>query len=137
MEGPLSIVVAGATRRSSGDLKTKALALEPQSGCVRQPGVDASSTLVTHALISNRNAVGSFSLGLRFALPVLRRTKAPQRRFRLRGGVIISMLALLLSGWLLANSTWYEAVTTAIVAAAGLVIYLGYRVTVRLRGFAA
>jgi amino acid transporter len=71
------------------------------------------------------------------ALPVLRRTKAPQPRFRLRGGVIISMLALLLSGWLLANSTWYEAVTTAIVAAAGLVIYLGYRVTVRLRGFAA
>jgi amino acid transporter len=61
------------------------------------------------------------------ALPVLRRNGAPAALFRLRGGVIISSLALLLAGWLLANSTWREAVTTAIVAAAGLLIYLGYR----------
>ena len=61
------------------------------------------------------------------ALPVLRRNGAPAPLFRLRGGVIISILALLLAGWLLANSTWKEAVTTAIVAAAGLLIYFGYR----------
>jgi len=61
------------------------------------------------------------------ALPVLRRNGAPAPLFRLRGGVIISILALLLAGWLLANSTWKEAVTTAIVAATGLLIYLGYR----------
>lgn len=62
------------------------------------------------------------------ALPVLRRSAStPAPLFRLRGGVVISILALLLAGWLLANSTWKEAVTTAIVAAAGLLIYMGYR----------
>ena len=61
------------------------------------------------------------------ALPVLRRKGAAAPRFRLRGGVIISGLALLLAGWLLANSTRKEALTTAIVAVAGLVIYFGYR----------
>jgi len=61
------------------------------------------------------------------ALPVLRHGTAPVPLFRLRGGVIISCLALLLAGWLLANSTWKEAVTTAIVAAVGLLICLGYR----------
>ena len=61
------------------------------------------------------------------ALPVLRRNGAPTAVFRLRGGVVISIMALLLAGWLLANSTSKEAVQTAIVAAAGLLIYLGYR----------
>ena len=63
------------------------------------------------------------------ALPVLRRTSASPALFRLRGGVIISILSLLLAGWLLANSTRKEAVTTAIVAAAGLLVYLGYRIS--------
>lgn len=62
------------------------------------------------------------------ALPVLRRNGAPAALFRLPGGVIISLLALLLAGWLLVNSTLKEAVTTAIVAEAGLLIYLGYRI---------
>ena len=63
------------------------------------------------------------------ALPVLRKTSASPALFRLRGGVIISILSLLLAGWLLANSTRKEAVTTAIVAAAGLLVYLGYRIS--------
>jgi amino acid transporter len=62
------------------------------------------------------------------SLPVLRhRSDAPAAAFRLRGGTTIAILSLLLAAWLLANSTWKEAVTTAIVAAAGLLIYLGYR----------
>lgn len=62
------------------------------------------------------------------ALPVLRRrSDAPAAAFRLPGGTAIAILSLLLAGWLLANSTWQEAVTTAIAAAAGLLIYLGYR----------
>ncbi len=61
------------------------------------------------------------------ALPVLRRTNAPPALFRLRGGTVISVLALLLSGWLLLNSTIREAITAAIVAGVGLLIYLGYR----------
>jgi amino acid transporter len=61
------------------------------------------------------------------ALPILRRTNAPAALFRLRGGVVISVLALLLSGWLLLNSTLKEAITAAIVALVGILLYLGYR----------
>jgi amino acid transporter len=62
------------------------------------------------------------------ALPVLRhRSDAPEAAFRLPGGTAIAILSLVLAGWLLANSTWQEAVTAAIVAAAGLLIYLGYQ----------
>jgi len=61
------------------------------------------------------------------ALPVLRRTKAPAALFRLRGGTVISILALLLALWLLAHSTLREAITAAAAAVVGLVIYLTYR----------
>ncbi len=62
------------------------------------------------------------------ALPVLRRkADAPAAHFRLRGGTVIAIAALILAGWLLANSTLYEAVATTIAAAVGFVIYLGYR----------
>jgi APA family basic amino acid/polyamine antiporter len=61
------------------------------------------------------------------ALPLLRRTNAPAALFRLRGGIVISVLALLLSVWLLLNSTLKEAITAAIVALVGLLLYLGYR----------
>jgi hypothetical protein len=40
---------------------------------------------------------------------------------------LIAALSLILIVWLLANSTWQEAKTAAIVAAFGLVIYLSYR----------
>ena len=61
------------------------------------------------------------------ALPVLRRSTAPTPLFRLRGGTVISILALLLAAWLLTNSTLREAITAAIVAGVGLVVYLVYR----------
>jgi APA family basic amino acid/polyamine antiporter len=62
------------------------------------------------------------------ALPLLRRrTDAPAALFRLRGGLVISVLALLLSVWLLLNSTRKEAITAVIVAGIGLIIYFGYR----------
>jgi amino acid transporter len=61
------------------------------------------------------------------ALPVLRRTKAPPALFRLRGGIVISILALLLAVWLLGHSTLGEAITAAIAAAVGLIIYFAYR----------
>jgi hypothetical protein len=44
-----------------------------------------------------------------------------------RGGPIIAVAALILSAWLLANSTAKEMIQSAIAAAVGLVIYLGYR----------
>jgi APA family basic amino acid/polyamine antiporter len=61
------------------------------------------------------------------SLPVLRRTNAPPALFRLRGGTAISILALLLAVWLLAHSTLGEAITAAIAAVVGLLVYLGYR----------
>jgi basic amino acid/polyamine antiporter, APA family len=62
------------------------------------------------------------------ALPVLRRKRdAPSAHFRLRGGPVIAVAALILAAWLLLNSTLYEAIAATIAAAVGFAIYLGYR----------
>jgi basic amino acid/polyamine antiporter, APA family len=63
------------------------------------------------------------------ALPVLRRRlQAPPARFHLRGGSVIAIAALILSAWLLANSTAKEAWQSLGAAALGLAIYFGYRI---------
>ena len=60
-------------------------------------------------------------------LPVFRhRKEAPPAAFRLPGGTIIAMLALLLIVWLLLHSTLQEAKVSALAAAVGLVIYFAY-----------
>ena len=62
------------------------------------------------------------------ALPTLRhKPNAPPAQFIVPGGTIISVIAVLLSIWLLSNSTFYEARDSAIAIAAGIVIYLIYR----------
>jgi hypothetical protein len=62
------------------------------------------------------------------ALPVLRnKSDAPAAHFRLRGGPVIAVAALILSAWLLANSTFTEAWQAAAAAALGLLIYFTYR----------
>lgn len=66
------------------------------------------------------------------ALPVLRRrSDAPKALFRLPGGTIIAVAALLLSAWLLANSTLKEGVQSVIAAAIGLAVYFAYRLMKR------
>ncbi|HEX4899931.1 MAG TPA: amino acid permease [Pyrinomonadaceae bacterium] len=63
------------------------------------------------------------------ALPRLRYQKdAPPAMFILPGGIVISIVAILLSLWLLSNSTLIEARDSAIAVGAGLAIYLLYRV---------
>ena len=66
------------------------------------------------------------------ALPVLRRRNdAASAHFKLRGGPIIAGAALILSAWLLLNSTLYEAIAAATAALVGLAIYLAYRIWLR------
>ena len=64
------------------------------------------------------------------ALPTLRYKKGvPEALVKIPGGIVISVLAILLSIWLLTNSTLVEARDSAIAVLTGLVIYLGYRFT--------
>jgi len=63
------------------------------------------------------------------ALIMLRRDKSsPEARFRLPGGILISILSLLLIVWLVSNSTAQEAKVAAIAAAVGLLIHFSYKV---------
>lgn len=62
------------------------------------------------------------------ALPKLRRQQnAPPALFTVPGGTIISVVAVLLSLWLLSNSTLIEARDSAIAVAAGLITYFTYK----------
>jgi APA family basic amino acid/polyamine antiporter len=62
------------------------------------------------------------------ALPVLRRrADIPVPMFKVRGGPVIAVAALILAVWLLLNSTVYEAIVTTIAALVGFAIFLGYR----------
>jgi amino acid transporter len=66
------------------------------------------------------------------ALPTLRRqTNAKPAFVSIPGGMLVSVLAVLLTLWLLSNSTLREARDAAIGAAIGLVIYLAYRLSRR------
>lgn len=66
------------------------------------------------------------------ALPTLRRKKnAPVALFMVPGGTVISVIAVLLSFWLLSNSTLREGRDAAIAVAAGLAIYFVYRLFLR------
>ena len=58
------------------------------------------------------------------ALPVLRRCAAvPPSTFRVPAGMAVSFAVLLLTVWLLWNTTWREGRDTAIAAAIGLMVY--------------
>ncbi|HZI88106.1 MAG TPA: hypothetical protein VFD48_14840, partial [Pyrinomonadaceae bacterium] len=53
---------------------------------------------------------------------------APDALVKIPGGTVLSVLAILLSIWLLTNSTRIEARDSAIAVAAGIAIYFGYRI---------
>lgn len=68
------------------------------------------------------------------ALPTLRRKRnAPPAMMKVAGGCIISVIAVVVSLWLLTNSTAREARDSIIAAVAGLVIYFSYRLYSRRR----
>jgi amino acid transporter len=100
------------------------------------------SILITSAIVLALALSGSFIYALTLstitrlltyvatsaALPILRsRNDAPPAAFRLRGGLAISILTLVLVLWLLSNSTWTEARDVAIAASIGLLIYIFYK----------
>jgi amino acid transporter len=60
------------------------------------------------------------------ALPLLRRRAGPAT-FTLPGGTVVALISLVLIAWLLLNSTTHEALTAIVVAAAGLLLFAGYR----------
>ncbi len=62
------------------------------------------------------------------ALPLFRRrVDVPEAKFKLPAGTVIAVMSLALILFLLWNTTAKERITSAIVAAIGLVIYLCYR----------
>lgn len=92
------------------------LVLTLRSSFVAALTISAIARLVTYAMTCA-------------ALPVLRRRKdVPVPQFKVPGGPIIAIAALLLAIWLLANSSLREAATSLIAAAVGMVIYLAYRI---------
>ncbi len=91
------------------------LVLTMKSSFVAALTISAIARLVTYAVTCA-------------ALPVLRRrADVPAAMFKVRGGPIIAIAALVLSAWLLANSSLKEAIQAAIAATVGLLIYLAYR----------
>jgi APA family basic amino acid/polyamine antiporter len=67
------------------------------------------------------------------SLPVFRRRhNAAPAAFRVPGGSFIAVLSLILIAWLLWNSTKKENIAAAIAALVGLLIFLGYRLYLRL-----
>ena len=92
------------------------LVMTLQSSFVAALTISAIARLVTYA---------ATCLGL---IILRRRTGAPVAEFHLPGGNVIACLSLLLIIWLLANSTGKEAITAAIVAGVGLLIFVTYRI---------
>lgn len=69
------------------------------------------------------------------ALPRLRhKSGAPPALVKIPGGIVISIAVVVLSVWLLSNSTRVEARDAAIAAVVGILIYLTYRLFARRRG---
>ncbi len=66
------------------------------------------------------------------ALPKFRYSgNAPPARFKAPAGMIVSIAALLLAGWLLSNSTLPQARDAGIAAALGLLVYFAYKLSRR------
>jgi len=92
-----------------------------------------NTSFVTAVTISVIARLSSYALTCA-ALPVLRRRKnIPPATFRVIGGPLIAVAALILSAWLLIHSTLREAVQATIAAAMGMVIYLAYRAVSKAR----
>lgn len=73
----------------------------------------------------------SYALTCAALLVLRRKSDVPSPIFKAPAGVAVAITALALSAWLLSNSTLADARDSAIAAAIGLLIYVGYRLTKR------
>jgi len=89
--------------------------------------VTLSGTFIYALTISTLTRLASYAVTCA-ALPLLRRRKdATPARFKVPGGSVIAVLVLILSSWLLYNSTVREARDASIASAVGLLVYFIYR----------
>jgi amino acid transporter len=89
--------------------------------------VTLSGTFIYALTISTLTRLASYAVTCA-GLPILRRrSDVPPAAFKAPGGDFISVLVLLIACWLLSNSTLREARDASIAAAAGLVVYFGYK----------
>ena len=67
-------------------------------------------------------------------LPVLRfKTNVQEARFKIRGGVLIAFVSLVVCVWLLLNSSWKEAYYVVMASSAGMIFYLSYQLSKKIR----
>lgn len=89
--------------------------------------VALSGTFIYALTISTLTRLVSYAVTCG-ALPLMRRRKdLPRAEFTVPGGNVAALLVLLLSVWLLSNSTLSEARDATIAAVVGLVVYLVYK----------
>jgi APA family basic amino acid/polyamine antiporter len=86
-----------------------------------------NSTFLTALTISTISRLLTFATAC-LAVPVLRRrSDVPPATFVLPGGVAIPAAAVLLTLWLLSNTTWTETLAVGAAAVVGLCVYLAGR----------
>jgi APA family basic amino acid/polyamine antiporter len=139
--GNLSVVLLAGSRlpfamASQGELPRWLAATHPRFHTPH------TAILLTSALVLILSISGSFIYAVTIstiarlavyvttcaALPLLRRREQEMpAHFRVPGGNVVAGLALLLSIWLLAHSTWREARDATLAALLGLVVYYLYR----------
>jgi amino acid transporter len=141
LAGNLNVLVLSASRvifamAERGDLPGTLATIHPR---YRTPAMAVLSTtaimlvltlsgsFVALVTVSTVARLGSYLVTCS-ALPVLRRRPgAPKAAFMLPGGVPLAIASMMLSVWLLCNSTLREARDTFIAVCAGLAVYALHR----------
>jgi len=92
-------------------------------------GLTLGSTFARQVNLSVIARLLSYAVTCAALLLFRRKPGAPPAMFKAPGGVGVAIAALLLTAWLLSNSSLLDARDSAIAAGVGLLIYFAYRVT--------
>jgi len=94
--------------------------------------ITLSGTFIYAASVSVISRLLAYAATCASVIAFRKRPSAPPALFKLPGANVLAVAALLLTVWLLGNSKSSEAITSAIAATAGAVLYLIYRLIKRL-----